>query len=77
MQVRQQRCATRQHPKEFGCFFSFKIKYASSSQKSTHLAFGHLAICCSGIDRTKVGPLGTRGFGTYFLLLTTPYVMFE
>ena len=25
----------------------------------------------------KKGPLGFRGFRTYFLLLTTPYVMFE
>jgi hypothetical protein len=41
-QVRQRRCATRQHPTEF---FSFCLE--------------------------------TRGFHAYFMLLTTPYVMFE
>jgi hypothetical protein len=29
------------------------------------------------IDRTKKVQLETRGFCAYFLLLTTPYVMFE
>ena len=68
-QVRRQRCTIRQYPKEFGCFYSFKITYAPSSQISTNLAFGicHLALgnCLIAhqkerIDRTKKVQLAAK-----------------
>ena len=89
-QIRRRRCATRQNPKEFGCFFSFKITYAPSSQKSTIWHFWKkkktlVAHQKEGVDRTKKvqlepknGPLGTRGFGTYFYAVDhPPYVILK